>query len=61
MKQLFLYHISPKKESEFNTYAYNTYGSAIVCAESAEEAATIHPDGLGEWYEGDFTWVKKSY
>ena len=28
---------------------YDTYDSAVVCAETAEQARMIHPDGKGEW------------
>ena len=49
-----LYRISQKKNR-----GYDTYGSAVVCAESKTDAASIHPNGrtchttddedCGEW------------
>ena len=46
-----LYLISQKENDD-----YNTYDSAVVCAEDANDAATIHPDG--EVWEKDtyHTW-----
>jgi len=42
-----LYLIS---QTEWNNY--ETYDSAIVCAEDANDAATIHPDGDESWKDG---------
>jgi hypothetical protein len=49
-----IYRISQKKNR-----GYDTYGSAVVCAESETDAASIHPNGrtcrttddddCGEW------------
>ena len=42
---------------------YDTYDSAVVCAETVEQARMIHPDGKGEWdgtaqrrKEWQYTW-----
>jgi hypothetical protein len=45
-----LYHISQNK-----VRGYDTYSDAVVCAESEEDAKTIHPNGwsdLPPWNEG---------
>jgi hypothetical protein len=61
-----LYHVRSKEEY----LGYDTYDSAVVCAESEEEAARIHPDGHTKFVDGHFringgriwseylTWVK---
>ena len=39
---------------------YNTYDSAVVVAESEDDARTIHPRGVDYHYtidDGDTTWV----
>lgn len=42
--KLYLYKIS----QEVNT-SYDTYDSAVVCAENAEDAVKIHPSGMPDW------------
>lgn len=41
---------------------YDTYDSAIVCAESEEDARSIHPDGAGdaaiEGFTRSWNWVE---
>jgi hypothetical protein len=36
-------------------YGYDTYDSCIVCAESAEEAVYMTPDGIPFEQEGNYT------
>ena len=41
---------------------YDTYDSAVVCAESEEEARSIHPNGDLDWNGGNGpygTWCNK--
>ena len=40
---------------------YDTYSSAVVCAENEKQAVTIHPVGDGLFYDGkkDCMWVNK--
>ncbi len=42
------------------TVGYDTYDSAIVCAESEEEAVKIHPNGeiWGTVSQWDYTWAE---
>lgn len=50
---------------------YDTYDSAIVCAETKEEARKIHPSGIYDYTETDnecmaehsrfSSWAKKKY
>jgi len=49
---------------------YDTYDSAVVCAENEEEARKIHPDGTYDYPEDEDleimdeeygSWVKKKY
>lgn len=47
-----LYLIS---DPDYSDRAYDTYESAVVAAESAHEAAKIHPSG-GEWTDRDYSW-----
>lgn len=52
-----IYLISPT--SEF-TFGYDTYDSAVVCADSEEEARKIHPDnnGMGLDYVVGYSWPR---
>ena len=36
---------------------YDTYDSAVVCAESELDARLIHPDGPGERFEWEYMWA----
>ncbi len=35
--------------SQTENEGYDTYDSAVVCAEMEEKARMIHPDGKGKW------------
>jgi len=38
---------------------YDTYDSAIVCAESANDAAAIHPEGQAAWEDKNWhAWAR---
>ena len=53
--QLYLYHISQKIRR-----GYDTFDSAVVCAESEEEAQRTHPSylvGPGDSWEDEYTWA----
>jgi len=39
-----LYYLSRSKHG-----GYDTYDSAVVCAENKEQARGIHPSGRGKW------------
>ena len=40
---------------------YDTYDSAVVCAESEEQARLIHPDGFSLFTNGRFVYKKNGY
>jgi len=44
---MFLYRISQDVNDD-----YNTYDSAVVCAESEDEARMIHPNGCSNDWDG---------
>lgn len=52
-----LYHISQSENK-----GYDTYSDMVVCAESEEDAKTIHPyfgwDGEDAWDAGSYCWCK---
>ena len=50
-----LYHISRSGGG------YDTYDSAVVVAESLEEAVLVHPHGDLKWNVDDKTWVPLDY
>lgn len=53
--QLYLYHISQNVRR-----GYNTFDSAVVCAESEEEAQRTHPShlvGPNDSWEDEYTWA----
>lgn len=47
--------------SQTENNGYDTYDSAVVAAETPEDAARIHPDGSGSlsWGQSFGTWAKR--
>jgi hypothetical protein len=52
MSSLFLYLISQNENG-----GYDTYDSAVICAESENEARLIHPGGEGYSFGFNGTWA----
>ena len=48
------------KISQTENTGYDTYDSAVVAAESEEEAKTIHPAAEYPWNERDYSWASSS-
>jgi len=47
------------KANDSEVFLYDCYAGAVVCASSAEEARTIHPNGRGDKLSVDnYTWVR---
>lgn len=40
--------------AQTDNHGYDTYDSCVVCAESEEDAKTIHPDG--DIFKEDYRW-----